>query len=123
MFHPPFLVSVLLLSLPAAATPPCARTLDGAHVPAFTTAASAELALQTQCLAWESSVQPKAEFIPPAAAPAPPRLATARTLVVAPSRATTLDEILSARRSFHLGALLSPDGAPAAVPPPSDRRP
>ncbi len=115
MLHLPLLASALLLSLPAAATPLCARPLGGVHVPAFTTAASAELGIQTECLVWEASVQPKAELIPPTAAPALPRLATVRKVVVAPHGATPLDTLLGAPRSFHLGTVLSPDGSPIAA--------
>jgi hypothetical protein len=59
-----------LFGLPAlssfAADLPCVRTLGSQHESTFISASPSELQIQANCLAWEASVQPKAEFIPPA---------------------------------------------------------
>lgn len=123
MLRIPLLASILLLPTTAAADQPCARTISGVHVPAFVSSAGSELDLQTGCLLWESSAQPRAELIPPAGEPAPTRRARVRTILVAPHRASSLEEFLEPDPSFHLGASLQPDGPPIAAPRPSVRRP
>jgi hypothetical protein len=137
--------SVLLaVALPALSAEPCfPRTMRPYHVSAFATAppddsgsgpvtsvaadpAASELQLQADCLAWEASLSPKAEFIGvvPLGAPvsaganrlqvgAPIKTVrvvygTGRTPLRSSSSAASLFEATSGTGAFTLGATLIP---------------
>jgi hypothetical protein len=59
-------------STPASQGSPCERTrLGPVGVTAFAGSRRTELDVQRDCLAWEATVQPRAEFLPPSRSSAP----------------------------------------------------
>lgn len=65
MKHLVVVAALVALSGPLAADSPfCVRPIGGTHVPAFAGSRPSELQRQVDCLAWEATVQPRAELLP-----------------------------------------------------------
>ncbi len=103
------LAFAVLLALPASpsgtSTSPCARTLSAVGGTMFAGSRGFELEIQRECLVWEASLQPKAEFIPPSIARARPVPVVRRFLeLLRPGWPTSFSEFLLGRGTFHIGS-------------------
>jgi hypothetical protein len=122
MKHLRSLLVLGILSAPGFGAEPCARALEGTHETALLGGAASELAFQTECLLWETTLQPKAELLPPAAIGVPARPLPGGIVRVRTTRPASLQDLLAPAPSFRLGepaALLGPAlGAPTTHPRP-----
>ncbi len=109
MKHGVVVAALVALAGPLAAdSPSCVRPIGGTHVAAFAGSGAGELRWQADCLAWEATVQPRAELIP---APEP-RRAPALALTTRPHLPSVRP---SARLLPDLGHPAFVLGAPAEV--------
>jgi hypothetical protein len=122
MFPLAFAVLLVLPVSPSGISPShCARTLSAVGEAIFAGSHGFELEIQRECLVWEASVQPKAQFIPPSIARARPDPIVRRSLeLVRPGWPTSFSESLLGRGAFHIGSPLLLFGPGLGVPTPSN---
>ena len=118
------LLFVVLLALPApksgVSASPCARILSADSPSIFVASRGLELETQRECLVWEASVQPKAEFIPPSARNASTHLVIGPAVQASPSPLPSTGFMGSAQgaQSFGLGLQSLVPAAPPKEPDP-----
>ena len=103
MKHLRLLLAFGILSAPGLGAEPCARSLGGTHVTALLGGGTSELAFQTECLFWETTLQPKAELLPPSVIRVPATPSPTRVVRVYTGRPASLQDPLAPAPSFHLG--------------------
>ena len=106
-----------ILAPPGFGAEPCARSLGGTHVTALLGGAGSDLAFQTECLLWETALQPKAELLPPSVISVPATPSPTRVVRVYTGRPGSLQDLLAPPSSFRLGEPAALLGSVLAVPP------
>ena len=122
MKHLRLILAFGILFAPGFGAEPCARSLGGIHVTALLNGGISELAFQTDCLFWETALQPRAELLPPSVIRVPATPSPTRVVRVYTGRPASLQDLLAPAPSFHLGEPAAPLGF-AFEEPPTDPHP
>jgi len=104
------LAFAVLLALPASpptvSTSPCEPTVSAVGESVFVASHGLELETQRECLVWEWSVQPKAQFLPPSVARMGPDPIVRRYVEsLRPGWPSSFSESPLGHEAFHLGGL------------------